>query len=432
MPPKRGGKSASSTSNRRTDNSTPTSAGRKTSTTPRPSSAQQHPRGNTRSSPPHHRPDRDGTAQTSSQRPSSSASSRPSQRRDSTTSVSSMSSRSGRGRCSDPAPHGLPMYGMDSLGYSRPSSAPFPFVLPGHTGSEFDRIIKSLQGLGLGDGGRSTDSVKQFSASSTSSKKETGRGRPKLSSTTTSTRQKENPDFRRSFEMSMPLFSYDATTPQYQEYPAFEGLTGRGGVFGGESLDGGERMMRVGGFGDGGGGARARLSASTKSMGSGASTSRTMSCRGTRTSELDLIKEADEVMKAAEIEKSPNPTRQGNQFFDDEVKLGGDEKRHAAHEFSRLRNNLLESLDTGSEWKWEVLNSGSSYDGTKVQKDNCFCLLLKTNLNRCLFHISVDIGDLQISCKFQTPKPMYRYLQKKPIRLVFKSADITQTRKKSK
>lgn len=406
MPPKRGGKSASSSSSRRTDNSTPTSAGRKTSTTPKPSSAQQHPRGNTRSSPPHHRPDKDGTAQTSSHRPSSSASSRPSQRRDSTASVSSMSSRSGRGRCSDPAPHGLPVYGMDSSGYSRPSSAPFPFVLPGHTGSEFDRFFELLQGqagaVGLGDGGRRGDSVRQFSASSSSSKKETGRGRPKLSSTTTSTRQKENPDFRRSFEMSMPLFSHDATTPQYQEYPAFEGLTGRGGVFGGESLDGGERMMRVGGFGDGGrGGARARLSASTKSMGSGASTSRTMSCRGTRTSELDLINEAEEVMKTAKIEKSPNPTRQGNEFFEDEVKLGGDEKRHAAHEFSRLRNNLLESLDKGSEWKWEVLNSGSSYDGTKVQKDLRFCLLLKTNLNGCLFHISVDIGDLKITCKFQ-------------------------------
>ena len=98
-----------------------------------------------------------------------------------------------------------------------------------------------------------------------------------------------------------------------------------------------------------------------------------------------LEDEAQTVIEKLQIEASANPVHDGLAFFDDEVVVSRHEKETVAHAFEGFRKRILSILGDSTSWRWVALNSGSSYDGTKVSFAPTCPAECLANANRCVF-----------------------------------------------
>ncbi|XP_076435631.1 uncharacterized protein LOC143275429 isoform X2 [Babylonia areolata] len=89
-----------------------------------------------------------------------------------------------------------------------------------------------------------------------------------------------------------------------------------------------------------------------------------------------LEEKAERVIEALQLQVSFKPYSDVVAFFNDEVKVEKKEKGVVASAFNNFRRRIMEQLKESTDCpQWESLNSGSSYDGTKVTRaDETDCM----------------------------------------------------------
>ncbi|KAL8595598.1 hypothetical protein ACOMHN_025635 [Nucella lapillus] len=102
-------------------------------------------------------------------------------------------------------------------------------------------------------------------------------------------------------------------------------------------------------------------------------------CRGYRpmidTSALE--EKAQMVMEILQLLPSSHPNSEATSFFEDEVKVKRPEIKDVSFAFNRFRNKFKLQLEESTDISWDILNSGSSYDGTKVTRaDEVDCMFI--------------------------------------------------------
>ena len=71
-------------------------------------------------------------------------------------------------------------------------------------------------------------------------------------------------------------------------------------------------------------------------------------------------------MEVLGLEAAAKPNSEVAKFIDAEVTVKRHEKEVVAGAVRNFRDGIVEQLKESTNWNWNYLNSGSSYDGTKV------------------------------------------------------------------